>query len=626
MGEINMNTKQGTGLRLKACHLAVLAALAVSSSTHAVTWEWGDWSGSWDNSISYGVSWRGEDPDPRLIGKGNGGTGEAILTDDGTLNYDQGDIFSNIVKGTSEIEFTNDKFGVFGRIKYWYDYELENGKVPHGQVANDYQPNTELNDDDFADYAQFSGLELLDLFVYGSFDMGEMPLDLRLGRQVVNWGEATFIQGINILNPIDVSAFRRPGAEIKEGLLPVALLYGNLGFGDGWSVEAFYQFKWEETVLDGCGTFYSDVDFVAKGCNELLAPEQLIQIPGVPPFYAPDSMLQNIHNTWKDPVVDQASDSGQFGLAVRKYVEPMDTEFGFYYQRLHSRTPVLNNEFATEAMATGSKLGGNPAPSYYQVAYPEDIDIWGLSFATNVGSIALSGEVSYKQDHPVAVNGTTELTAALRVVATQGQICLLPDPSLAGGQFAPRSCAAWADYISQGGPFNPEARAIALGYDRFDITQAQTTALYFWEQGLGAERVTFVGEVAWVGVDNLPSIAVMPYGRSPVFGSPTTGLGGPSDDGFVTSSSWGYRLRASASYPNAFAGVELAPSFAWAHDVSGTAPTGAFLDDRKAISLALGANYLAKYHGSLAYTWFTGGFANTQTDRDFFSVTFSLDF
>ena len=82
----------------------------------------------------------------------------------------------------------------------------------------------------------------LDLFVYGSFDLGEMPLDLRIGRQVVNWGEATFIQGVNILNPIDVNAIRRPGVEIKEALLPVSLLYGNLGFGTGWSLEAFYQF------------------------------------------------------------------------------------------------------------------------------------------------------------------------------------------------------------------------------------------------------------------------------------------------------------------------------------------------------------------------------------------------
>lgn len=615
-----MTTTLGMRLRPRACHLAIVAALAVSSPVHAATWDWGDWSGSWDSTVSYGISWRGEDPDPALIGKGNGGTGEAILTDDGNLNFEKGDIFSNILKGTSEVEFSNDRFGAFGRIKYWYDFELENGKVPHGHVANDYQPNTRLNDSDFADYAKFSGIELLDLFVYGSFDIGEMPLDLRLGRQVVNWGEATFIQGINILNPIDVSAFRRPGAEIKEGLLPVALLYGNLGFGDGWSLEAFYQFKWEETVIDGCGTYFSDLDFAAKGCNDLIAPEVNVAPPGAPAFYLPDSVLQGINNTRKDPNTLEAGDSGQFGLAVRRYFEPIDTEFGLYYQRLHSRTPVINSEFTLAGIAAGSVLGRNPVPTLYQIAYPEDIDIWGLSFATNVGPIALSGEISLKQDHPVGVNGTTQLTGVLGVVSTQGAFCAI-NPALYG-QFGPRACAAFAEFAA-----NPaQNTGVGLGWDRFDITQAQTTALYFWDQGLGAERVTLIGEVAWVGIDDLPALAVMPYGRNPIFGAPQTGIGGPSDEGFVTSSSWGYRVRAAANYPNVFAGVELTPSLAWAHDVNGTSPTPTFLDGRKAFSLGLNANYLTRYRGGIAYTWFSGGEANTQTDRDFLSVTVSMDF
>ena len=176
-----MNINQGTGFRLRSCCLAVGVALAASSPAHAVTWDWGNWSGSWDNTVSYGISWRAEDADPALIGKGNGGTGEAILTDDGNLNFDQGDVFSNIVKGTSEIELDNGQFGAFGRIKYWYDYELENRSKPHGHVANNYAPNTKLDDSEFADYAKFSGLELLDLFVYGNFELGSMPLDLRLG-------------------------------------------------------------------------------------------------------------------------------------------------------------------------------------------------------------------------------------------------------------------------------------------------------------------------------------------------------------------------------------------------------------------------------------------------------------
>jgi len=612
-----MKNDLGTAFKLRGCCAAVTAALAFSSPAHAIQFEWGDWSGSWDNTISYGISWRGESPDPALIGIGNGGTASAILTDDGNLNFDKNDIFSNIVKGTSEIMIDNGQFGAFGRVKYWYDFELENGGRPHGHSPNNYVPGDELIDDDFAGFAQFSGLALLDLFAYGSFDLADNPLDVRLGNQVVNWGEATFIQGVNILNPIDVSAFRRPGAEIKEGLLPLPLFYGNLGLGGGWSVEAFYQFKWKRTVIDGCGTYFSTVDFAATGCNELAAPDV-----GVPDF-----VLQNINNVRKDPFVDKPGNGGQFGLAVRNYVEKIDTEFGLYYQRLHSRLPVINLRYTLEAAAAGSILGFNPVPVYYQIAYPDDIDVWGLSFATNVGTVAVSGEISYKKDMPVGVNGTTELLGGLRVLATQGALCGTPTGDAVYGQFGGRACGAWGEFATTGD-------GIARGWDRFDVTQAQTTALYFWDQGLGAQRVTLIGEVAWIGINDLPSIAEMPYGRNPVFGSPANffdpATGAPiatqPDDGFVTSNSWGYRFRAVANYPNVFAGVELQPGIAWSHDVNGTSPTPTFLDGRKALGVSLGANYLTKYRAKIAYTWFMGGDANPATDRDFFSITLSMDF
>ncbi len=203
----------------------------------------------------------------------------------------------------------------------------------------------------------------------------------------------------------------------------------------------------------------------------------------------------------------------------------------------------------------------------------------------------------------------------LGVVSTQGAACATPQ---AYGQFGARACQAWNSFLTTGD-------GLARGWDRFDVTQAQTTALYFWDQGLGSERVTLIGEVAWIGVNDLPAISTMPYGRNPAFGAPVN-LGGASDKGFVTSNSWGYRIRASAAYPNVFAGVELTPSIAWSQDVNGTSPTPTFIDGRKAFGVGLGANYLTKYRAKVAYTWFMGGYANTQTDRDFYSITFSMDF
>ena len=609
-----MKNKQGTGFRLRGCLLAIAAALAFSSPAHALKWDMGNWQGSWDNTIVYGISWRMEEQDPALVGAGNGGTGPAILTDDGNLNFNDGDIFSNIIKGTSELEIDNGQFGFFGRIKYWYDFELENGGVPHGHSPNDYVPGEKLNDSDFADFAKFSGIELLDLFAYGSFDLGDMPLDLRIGRQVVNWGEATFFQGVNVLNPIDVSAIRRPGVEIKEALLPVSLIYGNLGFGTGWSLEGFYQFKWEQTVIDGCGTYFSDVDFAATGCNEVIVGN-----------YAPNFIIQNISNARKDPNILEASDSGQFGLALRKYVDQIDTEFGLYYERLHNRTPVINVRYNNQAALDGSILGGGPAPAYYQIEYPEDMDIFGLSFSTNVGVVALSGEVSLKKDMPISINGTTELTGGLGVF--QAPEACFAGQGLAFGQFGPRACAALVEFISEGGLLGSlEANGVAKGWDRFDVTQAQSTALYFWDQGLGSQRVTLIGEVAWVYVNDLPSIDVMPYGRNPIFGAPSMIDPTNNDAGFVTTNSWGYRIRAAADYPNAFAGVTLTPTLAWAHDVKGTSPTPSFLHGRQAFSLGLNASYLSKYRAGISYTIFNRGVANPAEDRDFLAITFALDF
>ena len=91
---------------------------------------------------------------------------------------------------------------------------------------------------------------------------------MRLGRQVVSWGESTFIQGgLNSSNPFDVNALRRPGASLKEGLLPVGMLYVNAGVTENLSIEAFYQYDWEKTQIDGCGTYFSGADFAADGCN-----------------------------------------------------------------------------------------------------------------------------------------------------------------------------------------------------------------------------------------------------------------------------------------------------------------------------------------------------------------------
>ncbi len=111
-----------------------------------------------------------------------------------------------------------------------------------------------------------SDIELRYLYINGDFDLGDVPLSIRFGNQVVSWGKSTFIQnGINVVNPVDVSKFRVAGAELRDGLVPVPIVDANVGITDNLSLEAFYQVLWDHTEIDPEGTFFSTSDVVSPG-------------------------------------------------------------------------------------------------------------------------------------------------------------------------------------------------------------------------------------------------------------------------------------------------------------------------------------------------------------------------
>ncbi len=575
--------------RLYCCATALtLTASSFTPNLYAGSFSIGEIEGTFSSQLSIGNSWRVESQDTKFISSGNGGTGVSTTADDGNNNFKRGDTFSRIFKGNHDLELTYQNYGAFFRGKYWYDFELEDNDRPHGHIANNYSANTPLNDDQFSKTAQFSGVLLLDAFVYGSFDVNEMPLDLRLGSQVVSWGESTFIRGgINSINPVDVSAFRRPGAEIKEGLLPVPMLYGSLGLTDNLSLEGFYQLQWKKTEIEGCGTYFSTVDWAADGCNGLA---YAASVPD-----ATNILIDAVGERRRDR---DASDSGQFGLAARYYSEKLDTEFGVYYLNYHSRVPFVSAyRTTTNFPATRNLLTNAVESAEYGVFFPEDIELYGLSAATNVGNWALSGEISYRPNLPIQINGNDLLVATL------------------------------FDGSSGLSPLDEALRNIALGDELrgtrdFKVTQAQATAVGFFDQVLGASRITVIGEVGTSFVHDLDD--ELRYGRNTIFGIAPAG----DNDGFTTDFSWGYRLRTSFDYPNAFAGIDLRPVISFSHDIEGHSPSpGAqFNEGRKTLGIALNFDYISKYNASISYTRFFGGEFDETSDRDFIALSAGITF
>jgi hypothetical protein len=599
--------------RLQPLVCALLLA-GMTSPASALEFQLGDMEGRLDSQLSVGASWRLKDANRKLIAKPNGGTSEGSGSyDDGNQNFEQGETFSRIVKGVHDLELRYGNMGVFARGKYWFDDELENGSRAHGHSPNGYDPGAELNDSDFNDFAKFSGIELLDAYWYGEYDIDGKPVDLRIGRQVVNWGESSFIQGgINVINPFDVSAFRRAGAEIKEGLLPVNMAFGSIGLTDNLSLEGFYQFDWEATAIDGCGTYFSSNDFTAEGCNGVRV---FIPPPAPPGLSETDEAYFNAgaQFPWNlvgiDPVVTKeshrdADDDGQFGLAMRYFAEELNnTEFGLYAAQYHSRLPIASgiNSSITPAMLPPALAALAPFDSQYFIEYPEDIRLLGLSFNTSLGDIAWSGEISHKRDVPVQINGPLLVGAIL----TQNN----------GGI----GNAAADQRVADAGP-GGEVR----GYDAFDVTQLQTTFVKLYDRVLGASRLSLVGELAWTHIHNFDESAdALKYGRNGAFGYTAD-----DNDGFVTADSFGYVARGSLEYPNAVAGISLKPEVSFKHGIEGYGPQpgATFNEGQKVLSLSLTGEYLNQYSVQLAYTNFFGGDFNELEDRDFVSLSASVAF
>ncbi|MBT8135616.1 MAG: DUF1302 domain-containing protein, partial [Gammaproteobacteria bacterium] len=257
-------------------------------------------------------------------------------------------------------------FSLFMRGFYFYDFELKNEK----------RERTPLSDAAL-DLAGTDG-DLLDAFVSWRFDIGERPAEIRIGEQVINWGESTFIQGgANVINHINVSALRVPGAELREALLPQDLVFFSIGLTPNADLEVVYQYDWDKTNPDAVGTYFSTNDFAVAGGSEVR-----LGFGDTPDFPNPDFFPfdRGFNSIPRGPSVFP-SDDGQWGWALRYFAPDFNngTEFGFYYFNYHSRLPLISAR-------TGSFEGLNIAAGV-SVNTPAILDAAGQYFAANPGDV-----------------------------------------------------------------------------------------------------------------------------------------------------------------------------------------------------------------------------------------------
>lgn len=652
--------------------VAVIVALGFSapSALYAYDFEGESIAVSIDTTVSAGVSARLEERDASLICTANGGTAFGCNSDDGNLNYDKG-VFSSAFKFVSDIEISHKQrdLGAFFRVRGFIDTETgDTDRTPLSDEASNLVEND---------------LQLLDAYIWSEFDMGGKPLQLRFGNQVLNWGESTFIQGgINVINPIDVAAIRLPGAELREALLPVGMFSAAWQATENLSIEGYVQLGWEETLPDPTGSYFGGNDFAAGGGRKVqlgfgdfsdlgsnggaifgttlgatgVLADSLVNVDlvaaGLTPL-TPDADFLSVARAGEG----DASDSGQWGVSFRYFAENLNnTEFGFYYVNYHSRLPLVSANSGTNAglaaagAAAGAIATGNTAAGLaphlgtdtevavrrivgavaidrfantasYLIEYPEDIQLFGVSFNTNVGKWAVQGELSHRLDAPLQIDDVEILFAALTpLVALNPAFANFSENQITNG-----ATVGTGDYIQ--------------GYVEKDISQVQATMSKLSPNRMGADQFVFVAETAVTHVHDMPDKDTLRLNGPGTF---TTGndfhagatgghAGKAAEDArhFADATSWGYRLLGRWTFNNVFQAVTLQPRLAWQHDVSGVTPGpgGNFIEGRKALTVGLGAIYRQQWAADIGYTTFSGaGRHNLLNDRDFVSANIKYSF
>lgn len=488
---------------------AALAALtAVGSALHVTPAQalsfmvpWGDEEieGVLNSTVLVGASMRMQDRSGMYLGKANinpdvcGGLNQACQGlfrdqghpaftlasapgqfspnfDDGNWNYDKHDLTSGLVKITQDLTLTYGNWGFFAKGLYYYDWVNSD--------LEEYHPNelTPENRDEFAmndpsiplitQYgrggevrrrrngevlSQIGGeAQLLDAYLYTSLPLwDDKELSLKVGRQLINWGESLLqaLNSLNQANPVNANNFYRVGYLVEEIFTPIGMVSGSFELFPNATFEAFYQLEWEpvEAPAPGSMMALSDAVGVDNAINHAY-----IHFGGGPedpegvayPLYNPLSGVTNTSLTIERLPDLEPETAGQFGFSLKYYAEELNngTELGVYFMNYHSRLPYASifSTVASCARREGNALGIDAydpvsflatcpdLPLLYSVTgrdpanaqsnavpldtekllieYPEDIRLYGVSFATTAFGWSFQGEVAYRENAPLQVD------------------------------------------------------------------------------------------------------------------------------------------------------------------------------------------------------------------------------
>ena len=361
--------------------IALALAGGALSAFAGETIEFGDgYKFDWRINANYTLGQRMKSIDPLLSANATG--------NDGDNNFAKHSLTANRLSALFEGKLSKGQSGLVLSASTFYDdvYHRSNDN-PGISVSKPGRVN-EFSDQAKRYHGGYS--RILDAYAYTAFDFGDnQRATVRVGRQVVNWGEASLFPNIAMAQgPFDGTKSGVAGTEVKDSILPEDQVSVAVEMTPKWTLLGQAQFGFHETIVAAPGSFLSASDSVGPGAS----------CAGV----------YNGGNTClgfgrKDDI--KPGNTGQWGIGTR-YRVTNETEAGLYYLNYNERSPSLVLSPQPPTFRTGS----------YQIRYFDDVKLLGGTVSTSFGKTSAIAEISYRKGTPLFVGA---LGTPKRANATQ---------------------------------------------------------------------------------------------------------------------------------------------------------------------------------------------------------------
>ncbi|NGY05734.1 DUF1302 domain-containing protein [Solimonas terrae] len=628
------------------CAMAAAVALQARAGSFEIS---DDTSLDFKATANYGLAIRTRDPDQRLINAPveefqsylfpdtppdqptqvfrfeRQGLSQSINSDDGDRNFKKGALIHNRLSIYGELQLHHQDFGAVLSGSAFYD------DVYHHQNDND-APNTvnKLGPDGMTtpdpDYRKFTSetrfrdgqrARLLEAYIYGTWYVGdEGSINLRLGQQLVAWGESLFLSGVaSAQSQADATKAFVPGTEIKDILLPTNQVALNAAITNDITVLGYYKLDFRPNEIFPVGDYFSPADVVGPGarfvygsanplyggpgsCQGLLTNFHIgsVSTPATPALentvcnviLAPVGALTDAPPyiyTYRGKDINPST-YGQWGVGL-KYQLTSITNVALYHLRYNDPNPSvrLNVGYAPFGYVAGqpvtTQIINQLVPVTYNVEYFGGIDLTSLAYTTVIGGINVAGEFNYR--HGASTPIETVISGHLSPVYTRG-----------------------------------------------NISQVLMSGLYVTNPRLFFDDLAVVGEVGYLHVngvehvDSSPGIEVVDNG----------------DKLFYNRNSYGGNLLMIPTAHNILPAWDLSMPVTFAYLKGNPAMAGAFGalygDGDMRASLGISMTYLENTEIGVSYNWFFGNpaktikdstlAANPYADRDYATLNVKYNF